>query len=125
MSKKKELDIGSIVEIYTVTNGLQINCEYSLGVVLSKTISGNTYRVKDFNTLRENWYESKDLKDVTEIYPNLLTNCCLKYKERGTEFYYKITGVKIEEGNIFVLCAYGDHFWHNIKYLEGERFTLV
>lgn len=123
MSKKKELDIGSIVEIYTATNGLQINCEYSLGVVLDKIIE-NTYRVKDFTTLKEHWYESKDLRDVTETYPNLLTNCCLKYEERGTIFYYKITAVKIEEDNIYLSCDY-DLFWHNIKNLTQERFELI
>ena len=122
--RKKKLSVGNIVEIFKVTNGLQINCAYALGVVLSKTINGNEYRVKDFNTLRENWYESNDLEDVTEVYPNLLTNCCLKHEERGTVFYYKITAVKIEENNIYLRCDY-DHFWHNIKHLERERFELV
>ena len=122
--RKKKLDIGNIVQIYKVTNGLQINCAYSLGVVVSKTLSGNKYRVKDFTTWRETWYESKDLVDVTETYPHLLTNCCLKYEERGIEFYYKITGVKIEENNIYLRCDY-DHFWHNIKNLAQERFELI
>ena len=122
--RKKKLDIGNIVQIYKVTNGLQINCAYSLGVVVSKTLSGNEYRVKDFTTWRETWYESKDLADVTETYPHLLTSCCLKYEERGTEFYYKITAVKIEENNIYLRCDY-DHFWHNIKNLAQERFELI
>lgn len=122
--RKKKLDVGNIVEIYKVTNGLQINCAYALGVVVSKTFSGNEYRVKDFTTLREKWYKSKDLGDVTETYPHLLTNCCLKCEERGIEFYYKITGVKIEENNIYLRCSY-DHFWHNIKNLTQERFELI
>ena len=122
--RKKKLDVGSIVEIYKLTNRSQVNCAYCLGVVVSKTFSGSEYKVKDFTTWRETWYESKDLEDLTETYPHLLTNCCLRYEERGTEFYYKITGVKIEENNIYLLCDY-DHFWHNIKNLERERFTLV
>ena len=79
--RKKKLDIGNIVEIFKVTNRSQIRCAYGLGVVVSKTFSGNEYRVKDFTTWRETWYESKDLEDVTETYPHLLTNCCLKYEE--------------------------------------------
>ena len=121
MGKKKKLDIGNIVLIFKVTSGIQINC---LGVVLGKTINGNEYRVKDFNTLRVTLYENKDLEDVTETYLDLLTNCCLRYKERGTEFYYKITGVKIEENNIYLRCDY-DRFWHNIKHLAQECFELV
>lgn len=122
--RKKKLDIGNIVEIHRVTNGLQINFEYCLGVILGKKFDRNIYRVKDFTTLKEFWYKSEDLKDVTETYPNLLTNCCLKYEERGTAFYYKITGVKIEEDNIYLRCDY-DRFWHNIKHLIKERFELI
>ena len=117
--RKKKLDIGSIVEIFKVSNR-----SYCFGVVVSKEFSGNEYRVKDFTTCREAWYETKDLENVTETYPHLLTNCCLKYVDRGAECYYKITGVKVEEDNIYVWCEY-DHFWHNIKNLTQERFELI
>ena len=122
MSKKKKLDIGNIVNIFEEVQGCP-RCT-GVGVILSKTFGGVEYRVKNLATLRENWYESKDLEDVTKVYPNLLTNCCLKRVDRESTIYYKITGVKIEKDDIYLWCDY-DHFWHNIKYLERERFTLV
>ena len=124
MRKKKKFEIGNIVEIFEENPQYHIKCTSGLGVVVSKTISGDEYRIKNLTTLREKWYESKDLEDVTETYPHLLTNCCLIKTERDMTYYYRITAVKLEDGEIYVWCTY-DHFWHNLKDLEKQKFELV
>ena len=124
MGKKKKLKIGNIVNIFEKTPAYPIPYASGLGVVLGKTIGGYEYKIKNLTTLRERWYEDKDLEDVTDVYPNLLTNCCLKYTERGMTYYYRITAVKLEDGEIYVWCTY-DHFWHNLKDLEKQKFELV
>ena len=123
MGKKKKFEIGNIVEIFEKTPSYPIPYASGIGIILGETV-GYGYRVKNLTTLREQWYGSKDLEDVTDVYPNLFTNCCLKYTERGMTYYYRITAVKLEDGEIYVRCDY-DHFWHNLKDLKKQKFEFV